>query len=316
MKNLFILLVLVAGDIVNKVNCAIAARKGTGAKHCSFKEGVPKTFWLSKRGFDYGTIADLSAEGIAKEIQKGNISPMPLGFGFERLTEANTMETSNLGLSSLSRKGIYKYRFTWDKDDTLQPVLASFDSNDIYDYVAIDSKGNMKLTKNGNVLTGASVGLLDTDPFTEADGSVTGKVGMMVELNNPQDYNEFPAYFSQANLPFRPLKVEGINEIDLVITAFASAASEITFDAFLKDGTTAFRGGLETDFKLLRNGDPLVLTAVTEGEPGKYTGTFATALAAADVLKLSTWDTTASTVPIIKDGVTVYRGSEVTEVVA
>ena len=316
MKNLFILLAIVAGDIVNRFNCAIAARKGTGSKHCSFKEGVPKTFWLSSRGFDYGTIADLTAEGIAKQIQLGNISPMPLGFGFERLTEANTLETSNQGLSSLSRKGIYKYRFTWDKDDALQSVMTSYDSNDIYDYVAIDAKGNMKLTKNGNVLTGASVGLIDTDPFTEADGSVSGKVGMMVELNNPQDYNEYPAYISQANLPFRPLKVEGINDVELTLTGFAAAASQITFDAFLKDGTTAFRGGLIADFKLLVNGEVVELTAVTEGQPGKYTATFATPLAAADVLKLSTWDDEAGVVPVIKDGVSVYRGSEVTEVVA
>ena len=242
MKNgMFLLLAIVASDIINKVNCAIAARKGTGSKHCSYKEGVPRTFWLSKRGFDYGSIVDLTAEGIALEIQKGNINPMPLGFGFERLTEANTVETSNIGLSSLSRKGIYKYRFTWDKDDTLQSVMASYDSNDIYDYVSIDSKGNMKLTQNGNVITGASVGLLDTDPFTEADGSVSGKVGMMVELNNPQDYNQFAAYFSQANLPFRPDKVEGINDVDLTLTGFEAAASEITFSAFLKDGTTAFQ---------------------------------------------------------------------------
>ena len=316
MKNLIILFAITALDVVNKFNCAIAARKGTGSKHCSFKEGVPKTFWLSRRGFDYGTIVDLTAEGIAKEIQRGNINPFPMGFGFERLTEANTVETSNLGLSSLARKGIYKYRFTWDRDDTLQAVLASYDSNDIYDYVAIDSKGNMKLTKNGNTITGASVGLLDTDPFTEADGSVSGKVGVMIELNNPQDYNQFAAYFSQANLPFRPEKVEGINDIDLTLTAFAAAASEISFTAFLKDGTTAFQGGLPEDFKVLVNGTLVAANGIVEREPGFYTATVPAPLAAADVIKLSTWDAVESTVAIIKDGVTVYRGSEVTEVVA
>lgn len=304
-----------AFDIVNKVNCALAARKGSGSKHCSYKEGVPRTFWLSKRGFDYNTIADLTDEGIALEIQKGNIFPMPIGFGFERLTEANVVETSNIGLSSLSRKGIYKYRFTWDKDDLLQSVMSTYDSNDIYDYVAIDSKGNMKLTYNGSKVTGATVGLLDTDPFTEADGSVSGKVGMMVELNNPQDYNQYAAYFSQANLPFRPLKVEGVNDVSLTLTSFASGASTISFDAFLKDGTTAFSGGETADFKLLINGVPSTIT-VAEGEPGKYTATFTEVLAAADVLKLSTWDAATSTVSIIKDGVSVYNGGTVTEVVA
>lgn len=311
----FILLAIVAGDIVNKVNCAIAARKGTGTKHCSFKEGMPRTFWLSKRGFDFATITDLTAEGIAKEIQRGNINPMPLGFSFERLTEENVVETSPLGLASLSRKGIYKYRFLWDKDDTLQSVLSSYDSNDIYDYVAIDSKGNMKLTKNGNKITGASVGMFDTQPFTESDGSAAGKVGAMVELNNPQDYNEFAAYFAQANLPFRPLKVEGINDIDLVLTSFA-AGSEIKFTAFLKDGTTAFSGGELADFKLVVNGTAVTPTTLTEGEPGNYTIALTTPIASADEIKLSTWDDTEKTVPVIKDGVNVYRGSEVTEVVA
>ncbi len=311
----FIMLAIVAGDIVNKVNCAIAARKGTGTKHCSYKEGMPRTFWLAKRGFDFATIADLTAEGIALEIQKGNINPMPLGFSFERLTEENTVETSPLGLSSLSRKGIYKYRFLWDKDDTLQSVLSSYDSNDIYDYVSLDSKGNMKLTQNGNKITGASVGLFDTQPFTESDGSAAGKVGAMVELNNSQDYNQYAAYFAQANLPFRPLKVEGINDIDLVLTGFA-AGSEVTFTAFLKDGTTAFSGGEVTDFKILVNGTAVTPSGIVEGEPGNYTATLAAPLVAADVLKLSTWDSAVSTVPVIKDGTTVYRGSEVTEVVA
>lgn len=304
-----------AADIVNLVNCAIAAQKGTGSKHCSFKEGMPRSFWLSKRGYDYNSIADLTAEGIAAEIQKGNIIPMPIGFSFERLTEENVVETSPLGLSSLSRKGIYKYRFSWDKDDTLQSVMSSYDSNDIYDFVMLDSKGNMKLTKNGNKITGASVGMLDTDPFTESDGSAAGKVRMMVELNNPQDYNEFAAYFASENLPFRPLKVEGINEVDITLTSFP-AGSSITFKAFLKDGSTAFSGGSASDFKLLINGEEETITTLTEGEPGVYTADFAAALVAGDQVKVSTWDDTASTVPIIKDGTTVYRGAQVTEVVA
>ena len=311
----FILLAITALDIVNKVDCAIAASKGTGAKHCSFKEGMPRTFWLSKRGFDYGTITDLTEEGIAAEIQKGNIIPMPAGFGFERLTEDNQVETSPLGLSSLSRKGIYKYRFSWDKDDTLQSVMSSYDSNDIYDFAMIDSKGNIKLTYNGNRITGASVGLLDTDPFMEADGSASGKVRMMVELNNPQDYNQYAAYFGQTNLPFRPLKVQGVNDIDLALTAF-TAGTEVKFTAFLKDGTTAFSGGEAADFKLLVNGTAVTPTSIVEGEPGNYTITLSTALVAGDELKLSTWDDTAKTVAIIKDGVTVYRGATVTEVVA
>lgn len=309
---------ITAASIVNKVDCAIAARKGTGSKHCSYKEGVPRTFWLSKRGFDYATIADLTAEGIAQEIQKGNIYPMPSGFGFERLTEANTVETSNIGLSSLSRKGIYKYRYTWDKDDRLQEVMSSFDSNDVYDYVAIDSKGNMKLTQNGESLTGASVGLFDTDPFTEGDGSVSGKVGAMIELNNPQDYNQFAAYIAQDNLNFRPLKVEGINDVTLSLTSFAAAATEVGFTAFLKDHTTAFAGADITDFKLVKNGVAVDLSGatLTEGEPGVYTLSGLDALAASDVLALSTWDDVAKTVSVIKDSVSVYRGSAVTEVVA
>lgn len=320
MKKTFILLAIVAGDIVNKVNCAIAARKGTGTKHCSFKEGMPRTFWLTKRGFDFATIADLTDEGIAKEIQKGNINPMPVGFSFERLTEDNQVETSPLGLSSLSRKGIYKYRFSWDKDDRLQEVMSSYDSNDIYDYVMIDSKGNMKLTKNGNKITGASCGMIDTDPFMEATGSEAGKVRMMVELNNPQDYNEYPAYIAQENITFRPLKVEGPNDVTLTLTAFAADATEIQFDAFLKDGTTAFAGATEADFKLLINDTPVTIDGTTitlaEGEPGKYTILGITALAASDDIKLSTWDSTTSTVAVIKDGVSVYRGAQVNEVVS
>ncbi|MCG9970993.1 hypothetical protein [Christiangramia crocea] len=283
---------------------------------------MPRSFWLSKRGFDYNTIADLTAEGIAAEIQKGNIIPMPLGFSFERLTEENVVETSPLGLSSLSRKGIYKYRFSWDKDDRLQEVMSSYDSNDVYDFVMLDAKGNMKLTKNGTKITGASVGLLDTDPFTESDGSVAGKVRMMVELNNPQDYNKFAAYFAADNLPFRPLKVEGINDVDLDLTSFAAAATEITFTAMLKDGSTAFSGGVADDFRLIVNGTavPIDGTTVTIAEdssiPGKYTISGIPALASSDEIKLSTWDATASTVSIIKDGTTVYRGAQVTEVVS
>lgn len=305
-----------AADIVNKKNCAIAARKGTGSKHCSYKEGMPRTFWLTKRGFDYNSIADLTAEGIAAEIQKGNIHPMPLGFSFERLTEDNVVETSPLGLSSLSRKGIYKYRFAWDKDDRLQEVMSSYDSNDVYDFTMIDSKGNMKLTKNGNKVQGASVGLLDTDPFMEADGSVAGKVRMQVELNNPDDYNKYAAYFASENLGFRADKVEGVNDVTLTLTTFASAATQITFEAFLKDGTTAFQGAAATDFKLTINGTEETINTLTETSPGVYTAEFTTALAASDEIKLSTWDDTASTVSVILDGTSVYRGAEVTEVVA
>lgn len=305
-----------AADIVNKKNCAIAARKGTGVKHCSFKEGMPRTFWLTKRGFDYNSIADLTAEGIAAEIQKGNIHPMPLGFSFERLTEDNVVETSPLGLGSLSRKGIYKYRFAWDRDDRLQEVMSSYDSNDVYDFVMIDSKGNMKLTKNGNKIQGASVGMLDTDPFTEADGTNAGKVRMMVELNNPDDYNKYAAYFASESLSFRADKVEGVNDVDLTLTEFTAGASRtIKFDAFLKDGTTAFQGGVTADFRLLFNGTAGAGT-ITEDSPGKYTYTEAVALASGDEIKLSTWDDTASTVSVIKDGTSVYRGAEVTEVVA
>lgn len=320
MKKPLIFLPIVAGDIVNKVNCAIAARKGTGTKHCSFKEGMPRTFWLTKRGFDFATISDLTDEGIAAEIQKGNINPMPIGFSFERLTEDNQAETSPLGLSSLSRKGIYKYRFSWDKDDRLQEVMSSYDSNDIYDFVMIDSKGNMKLTQNGNKITGASAGMIDTDPFMEATGSEAGKVRMVVELNNSQDYNKYAAYIAQENITFRPLKVEGINDVDLTLTSFADTASEIKFDAFLKDGTTAFAGAEGTDFKLLVNGTQVDIdgttVTLTEGEPGQYTiSGLSTPLSSDDVIKLSTWDDTAKTVAVIKDGVTVYRGAQVTEVV-
>ena len=303
-------------EIANLKSCAISNRKGTGIKHCSFNEKVIRKNFFSKRGFDYATIDFDDQSELTVEIQKGNVIPLPKMYNFERLTEENVIETSQLGLGSLARKGIYKYRLTFDRDDRLQSVFTSLDSNDVFDYVSIDSAGNMKLVENGSQNNGASVGLLDTDPFTEADGAVSSKVSMMVELNDPEDYNSNAVYYARENIGFNPLKVEGINDIDLTMTAFASGATQISFTAFLKDGDTAFSVGTDTDFRLTINDTVETITGNVTNDGATYTITGLTALVANDVIKLSTYDSTTSTVAIIKDTVDVYSGKEITVTVA
>jgi hypothetical protein len=309
-----------ASDIANLVNCAISSRKGTGDKHCSYKEGVPAKPFLSTRNYDWNTITDLTAALIAVEVQKGNIIPLPRGYNFERQSEDNVKETSQLGRSALSRKGLYKYMFSWDKDDRLQEVMTSYDSNDVYDYVSADSQGNMKLVSNGALINGATCGLIDTEAFTEPDGQNSGKVRTMIELNNPEDYNTNAVYFAAANLPFSILKVEGINTVTLTPTSFADTATTIVFSALLKDGSTALSGAAGTDFLLTINGTAIPITGgvtiAETGATGVYTISGLTALASNDIIKLSTYDSTTSTVAIIQNSVDVYSGAEVTVVVA
>lgn len=305
----------IANEVINKVVCQLGKNSGTGSKHCAWREKLIRGGWLSKAGFDYNSITDLTAEQIAVEIQKGNIIPLPTYFNFERQSEDNVRENAQSGESALSRKGLNRYTVSWNGDALLQSVMASLDSNGRYDYVSIDATGNMKLVKDGSKITGANC-FFDTNPFMEADGTAASKVSAFIELKYPDDYNN-PAYFGRPNLPFNPLKVKGVNDVVLSLTSFAAAATEVTFTATLKDGTTAFTGATDSEFQLLVNGTAADISGISESAttPGTYTITGLTALSASDELVLSTWDSSLSVKPVIMDGVDVYSGTT-TEVVA
>lgn len=305
----------IGSEIANKIMCAYAILKGTGDKHCPWLEKLIRAGWLVKAGFDFKSIADMTAENIAVEIQKGNIIPLPTYFNFERQTEDNVRENAQSGETALSRKGLYRYNVSWAGDAFLQSAISSYDSNGRYDYVSIDATGNLKLTADGAKHTGANC-FFDTNPFMEADGTATSKVSAFIELKYPDDYNN-PVYYSRQNLPFNPLKVKGVNDVVLSLTSFAAAATEVTFTATLKDGTTAFTGATDSEFQLLVNGTAADISGISESAttPGTYTITGLTALSASDELVLSTWDGALSVKPVIMDGVDVYSGTT-TEVVA
>lgn len=305
-------------DLANVKSCAASDLKGTGNKHKAFKMGVVRKAVLSKRGFDYNGITDFTQANIAVEVQKGNVIPTKKLFNFEPQNESNVYETSQIGVNSLARKGLYNYKLTWTGDDQLQEVMSSYDSEDEYDIAFIDENGTWKLAKNGTEWNGAAVGIWDTEPYVNPDGSNSGKVSVMVQLNDPIDLNENAQYIDHEKLAFNMTKQEGINDITLKMTSYAASATTISFTAYLKDGCTEFTSGTSSDFRLTING---TVTAISGGVSisktgATYTISGLTALAADDVIKLSTYDSTTSTVAIIKDSTDVYSGKEISVTVA
>lgn len=303
-------------DLANVKSCAATDLKGTGNKHKKFKLGVIRKVALSKRGFDYNGITDFTQANIAVEIQKGNIIPFKKLFNFEPQNESNVYETSQIGVNSLARKGLYNYKLTWTGDDQLQEVCSAYDSEDEYDIAFIDENGSWKLVNNDTEWNGASVGIWDTEPYINPDGSNSGKVSVMVQLNDPIDNNENAQYIDHEKLAFNMTKQEGINDIDLTMTSYAASATSITFTAYLKDGCTLFSSGTDADFRLTINGTVETITGNVAYANGVYTISSLTALAADDVIKLSTYDSTTSTVAIIKDTTDVYSGKEISVTVA
>jgi len=135
-------------------------------------------------------------------------------------------------------------------------------NNIIGTYVGVNDDGDA-------VYSGFSLDLLNVENLLMNDATISTRTPIIVALKDPNEVNDITYGAFMFKLSFinllKPLT-------DVNITVVSVAADEIVVDVTIKCDGTAVQGLEAADFSVTEaDGDAQLITAVTEGDDGRYT---------------------------------------------
>tara|TARA_R110000851_G_scaffold50140_1_gene120034 strand:- start:2107 stop:3033 length:927 start_codon:yes stop_codon:yes gene_type:complete len=278
-------------EIINLVDCSLAATYGTGSKGCKSFFREVSSIWLTKRGFVFDGSQALDEEYVQSVQAAGNLIVLNGITAFTDNSEEMVTETYDDGTEQLVRKGKYKFLVEFVNGLYFQTALSSINSQDIFDVSLIDTSNNIlgTVAANGS-LKGFSAGMIQASKYTFATGAVGSKQGLNIQLIEPDELDNDSSFVSGSSLaPYKPKSADGINEVVLAYsTAPANSATSLVVKATIKQGGGAFIGGLIGNFLLKVDGVTETPSALSESA-GTYTLTVASK-STNEVLTLDLYD--------------------------
>ena len=277
-------------EIINLVDCSLAATYGTGSKGCKSFFREVSSIWLTKRGFVFDGSQALDEEYVQSVQAAGNLIVLNGITAFTDNSEEMVTETYDDGTEQLVRKGKYKFLVEFVNGLYFQTALSSINSQDIFDVSLIDTSNILGTVAANGSLKGFSAGMIQASKYTFATGAVGSKQGLNVQLTEPDELDNDSSFVSGSSLaPYKPKSADGINEVVLAYsTAPANSATSLVVKATIKQGGGAFIGGLVGNFLLKVDGVTETPSALSESA-GTYTLTVASK-STNEVLTLDLYD--------------------------
>jgi len=298
--------------IMNLVACTLSNLLGTGLKACTFDFRTPSVVILLEKGYKIlaGDIPNLAYFKILQ--QKGKCIILNGVVDFKDDTPADDLgKRASTGKEYLTLKHPYKWTFTFNNGLYFYKAMCALESNNRYDVILLDSKGDMLLSqdKQGNG-RGLDLGILNNGKYmigNDNENSMTVQIDRL-------DFDQNVSWIKAENLDFSPSDIDGINDINIQIDATAPGTS-LVFTPKLSDMNHLLEGLVVTNLRVKKNGATITPTAISYiTNAGKVTLTVG-ALIATDVVTVELWDNSVPSGVINQSG-DLYKSNVATVTVA
>lgn len=310
MKQLSAILYLVA--------CGLDSLLGTGLKACSFDFRTPRVLILLEKGF---TILPSETPNLAffrGLQQKGKAIVLQGVVQFDNSTPDDEIgKRASTGKEYLTLKNPYKWKYTFDNGLYFYKACTALESNDRYDLIMLDDKGDMLLssTVDGKG-KGLDLGMLNSGAYMIGNDNMNA---ISVQIDR-LDFDKKVSWITANNLDFGPSDLDGINDIILFAAPVNSTATSIVVTTTLSDRSHFVDGLTLANFRVKKTiaGVTTVITpSAIASDASAKTYTFTVpASAIGTVYTVETFDSTLTVNTILTPLGILYKGNVATVTVA
>jgi len=289
----------------------------TGTLGCDVEFGLVIHALGFKKGVVIPASTDITQAYIDGLVQSGDVIPMMDAFSSEPTIAEDTLETSALGVETLTLKGLAKYMLTMKAGQNFYKQMSKLTGFGNINWVLGDVNGNWKFAVNTDgSFTGFTAGQTLSAITTPATATEAEKKSFTFQLTDRRQIDLSYAVILSANL-FPISDVTGINGTLLSFEDANGAVPPTIGDTTLKikvlleaDKHTPLEGLSAANFKYTVDGTGEVPTLVDNGD-GYYTLTVDALIAS--TIKLNNYDSTVNKDVIIVSS-ELYRSNVLSEV--
>jgi len=287
--------------IITGVDCT-TSRFGSGLEACQAIEGLPNGVILVPKGWSLEKATDTFDKAYVQEqCQLGNFIPLVGCFEMVSETPDATTQESQSGLLEVVRQGKPTFTATFKQGLAFQKIAYSYNSYQQYDTLITYETGFIKCAESvdGTQIKGLTTGMLNTNGYTENNGTNSASTILMFQITNPFEYNQYVNLLT--DLDFDPnSELFGITDVNIVGRADASDNKVYVKPTWKWNDLFAITGLAAANFRLTVGGvTNAIVGAITYNATTKeYTITPTATLAAADVVTVTLADGAVNTAKV------------------
>ena len=203
--------------IITGVDCT-TSRFGSGLEACQAIEGLPNGVILVPKGWSLEKATDTFDKAYVQEqCQLGNFIPLVGCFEMVSETPDATTQESQSGLMEVVRQGKPTFTATFKQGLAFQKIAYSYNSYQQYDTLITYETGYIKCAESvdGTQIRGLTTGMLNTNGYTENNGTTSASTILKFQVTNPFEYNQYVNLLT--DLDFDPnSELFGITDVNIV----------------------------------------------------------------------------------------------------
>jgi len=207
--------------ILTGTDCT-TSRLGSGLENCQPIEGLPNGVILTPKGWSLNkTTGTFDKAYVQEQVQLGNFIPLVGCFEAVAETPDATTQESQSGLIEVVRQGKPVFTCTYKKGLAFQKIAFSYNSYQQYDALITYETGYIKCAESvdGTSIKGLSVGMLNTNGYTENNGTNSASTILKFQITDPFEYNQYVNLLT--DLDFNPsTELFGITDVTLKGAAY------------------------------------------------------------------------------------------------
>lgn len=287
--------------IITGVDCT-TSRFGSGLEACQAIEGLPNGVILVPKGWSLEKATDTFDKAYVQEqCQLGNFIPLVGCFEMISETPDATTQESQSGLLEVVRQGKPTFTATFKQGLAFQKIAYSYNSYQQYDTLITYETGYIKCAESvdGTQIKGLTTGMLNTNGYTENNGTTSASTILKFQVTNPFEYNQYVNLLT--DLDFDPnSELFGITDVNIVGRADASENKVYIKPTWKWNDLFTITGLAAANLRLTVGGvTNAIVGAITYNATTKeYAITPTATLAAADVVTVTLADGAVNTAKV------------------
>lgn len=300
--------------IITGVDCT-TSRYGSGLEACQAIEGLPNGVILVPKGWSLTKVTDTFDKAyVQTQCQLGNFIPLVGCFEMVSETPDAVTQESQSGLMEVVRQGKPTFTATYKQGLAFQKIAYSYNSYQQYDTLITYETGYIKCAESADGLSikGLSTGMLNTNGYTENNGTNSASTILKFQVVDPFEYNLYVNLLT--DLDFNPTsELFGITDVTIVGRADASDNKVYVKPTWRWNDLFTITGLASANFKLYVEGatNAIVGAVVYNATTKEYAITPTATLVAGDEVIVELFDSVAS-INTAKVGNKFYRGTTAT----
>ena len=295
--------------ILTGVDCT-TSRYGSGLEACQAIEGLPNGVILVPKGWSLTKATDTFDKAyVQTQCQLGNFIPLVGCFEMISETPDATTQESQSGLMEVVRQGKPNFTATYKQGLAFQKIAYSYNSYQQYDTLITYETGYIKCAESADGLSikGLSTGMLNTNGYSENNGTTSASTILKFQVIDPLEYNLYVNLLT--DLDFNPTsEIFGITDVNISGRADASENKVYIKPTWKWNDLFTITGLASANLRLTVNGvaDAIVGAIVYNATTKEYAITPTATLVAADVVTVTLADGAINTAKV---GNKLYSGT-------